>query len=99
MAHSITNTLLFFFRGSGMGADPSRAPCRKAKDLRKERRLQKEQIRQHPEGVSSIVSPTPPIPTQMTQHKGLEDFINQSLSENSTHSLEVSRKQSFLLLC
>ncbi|XP_029031539.1 arginyl-tRNA--protein transferase 1 isoform X5 [Betta splendens] len=70
----------------GMGADPSRAPCRKAKDLRKERRLQKEQMRQHAEGVSSIVSPTPP---QMTQPKGLEDFINQSLPENAAHSLEV----------
>ncbi|XP_055358436.1 arginyl-tRNA--protein transferase 1 isoform X4 [Betta splendens] len=72
----------------GMGADPSRAPCRKAKDLRKERRLQKEQMRQHAEGVSSIVSPTPP---QMTQPKGLEDFINQSLPENAAHSLEFRR--------
>ncbi|KAK2824051.1 hypothetical protein Q5P01_021226 [Channa striata] len=76
----------------GMGADPSRPPCRKAKDLRKERRLQKEKMRQHADGVSSIVSPTPPTPTQNNQSnqpKALEDFINESLPENSTHCLEV----------
>ncbi|XP_039995346.1 arginyl-tRNA--protein transferase 1 isoform X4 [Xiphias gladius] len=75
--------------GAGMGADPSRPPCRKAKDLRKERRLQKEQMRQHADGVSSIVSPTPPTPTQTNQTKTLEDFINESLPDNFSHCLEV----------
>ncbi|XP_029305190.1 arginyl-tRNA--protein transferase 1 isoform X3 [Cottoperca gobio] len=73
----------------GMGADPGRPLCRKAKDLRKERRLQKEQIRQNAEGVSSIVSPTPPSPAQTSQSKPLEDFINESLPDNSSHCLEV----------
>ncbi|XP_008296829.1 arginyl-tRNA--protein transferase 1 isoform X1 [Stegastes partitus] len=73
----------------GMGADPSRPPCRKAKDLRKERRLQKEQIRQHTDGVSSIVSPAQPTPTHTNQPKPLEEFINESLPENSSHCLEV----------
>ncbi|XP_040906085.1 arginyl-tRNA--protein transferase 1 isoform X2 [Toxotes jaculatrix] len=73
----------------GMGADPSRPPCRKAKDLRKERHLQKEQMRQHADGISSIVSPTPPPPTQTNQPKNLEDFISESLPENSSHCLEV----------
>ncbi|KAA8590077.1 hypothetical protein FQN60_014011 [Etheostoma spectabile] len=73
---------------SWMGADPGRPPCRKAKDLRKERRLQKEQIRQA-DGVSSIVSPTPPAPAQLKLPKALEDFINESLPENSSHCLEV----------
>uniref|UniRef100_A0AAQ6IDF6 Arginyl-tRNA--protein transferase 1 n=1 Tax=Anabas testudineus TaxID=64144 RepID=A0AAQ6IDF6_ANATE len=77
------------FWGAGMGADPSRPPCRKAKDLRKERRLQKEQMRQHADGVSSIVSPTPPAPTQTNQPKALEDFINESLPDNSDHCIEV----------
>ncbi|KAF1375956.1 hypothetical protein PFLUV_G00225580 [Perca fluviatilis] len=72
----------------GMGADPGRPPCRKAKDLRKERRLQKEQIRQA-DGVSSIVSPTPPAPAQPKLPKALEDFVNESLPENSSHCLEV----------
>ncbi|XP_040034738.2 arginyl-tRNA--protein transferase 1 isoform X1 [Gasterosteus aculeatus] len=74
---------------AGMGADPGRPPCRKAKDLRKERRLQKEQNRQQSEGDASIVSPTPPNPAQTTQPKPLEDFINESLPDNSPHRLEV----------
>ncbi|XP_031728724.1 arginyl-tRNA--protein transferase 1 isoform X3 [Anarrhichthys ocellatus] len=73
----------------GMGADPGRPPCRKARDLRKERRLQKEQIRQHADGGSSIVSPTPPTPALTKQPKPLEDFISESLPDNSSHCLEV----------
>uniref|UniRef100_A0A8C2XRW8 Arginyl-tRNA--protein transferase 1 n=1 Tax=Cyclopterus lumpus TaxID=8103 RepID=A0A8C2XRW8_CYCLU len=75
--------------GGGMGADPGRPQCRKAKDLRKERRLQKEQIRQHADGDSSIVSPMPPTAAQTKQPKPLEDFINESLPDNSSHCLEV----------
>uniref|UniRef100_A0A665TUV3 Arginyl-tRNA--protein transferase 1 n=1 Tax=Echeneis naucrates TaxID=173247 RepID=A0A665TUV3_ECHNA len=59
----------------GIGADPSRPPCRKAKDLRKERRLQKDQMRQNTDGTN--------------QPKSLEDFINESLPENASHCLEV----------
>ncbi|XP_010773045.1 arginyl-tRNA--protein transferase 1 [Notothenia coriiceps] len=70
----------------GIGADPARPPCRKAKDLRKERRLQKNQIRQNVDGVPSIVSPPPPTAAQT---KPLEDFINESLPDNSSHCLEV----------
>ncbi|KAG7230086.1 hypothetical protein INR49_009806 [Caranx melampygus] len=75
----------------GMGADPSRPPCRKAKDLRKERRLQKEQMRQHVDGVTSVVSPTPSTthPSQANQPKTLEDFIDESLPDDSSHCLEV----------
>ncbi|KAM6916023.1 arginyl-tRNA--protein transferase 1 isoform 2-T2 [Xenentodon cancila] len=69
----------------GIGVDPSRPPCRKAKDLRKERRLQKEQIRQHAEGVSSTNS----TPCQSNQSKSLEDFINESLPDDCSHRLEV----------
>ncbi|KAM8859770.1 arginyl-tRNA--protein transferase 1 isoform 6-T6 [Spinachia spinachia] len=76
---------------AGMGADPGRPPCRKAKDLRKERRLQKEQNRQQSEGDASIVSPTPLNPAQTTQPKPLEDFINESLPDNSPHRLEFRR--------
>uniref|UniRef100_A0AAX7TBE8 Arginyl-tRNA--protein transferase 1 n=1 Tax=Astatotilapia calliptera TaxID=8154 RepID=A0AAX7TBE8_ASTCA len=56
---------------AGNGADPSRPPCRKAKELRKERRLQKEQM------------------SQNNQSKTLEEFISESLPENSAHCLEV----------
>ncbi|XP_036979209.1 arginyl-tRNA--protein transferase 1 isoform X3 [Acanthopagrus latus] len=68
----------------GVGADASRPPCRKAKDLRKERRLQKEQMRQDADGVSSS-----PSPAQTNQPKPLEDFISESLPDNSSHCLEV----------
>ncbi|XP_030298249.1 arginyl-tRNA--protein transferase 1 isoform X3 [Sparus aurata] len=68
----------------GVGADASRPPCRKAKDLRKERRLQKEQMRQDADGVSSS-----PSPAQTNQPKPLEDFISDSLPDNSSHCLEV----------
>ncbi|CAJ1067828.1 arginyl-tRNA--protein transferase 1 isoform X2 [Xyrichtys novacula] len=73
----------------GVGADASRPPCRKAKELRKERRLQKEQMRQRNDGASPIVSPTPSDPPQTNQPKPLEDFISESLPENSSHNLEV----------
>ncbi|XP_053292318.1 arginyl-tRNA--protein transferase 1 isoform X5 [Pleuronectes platessa] len=77
--------------GAVMGADPSRPPCRKAKELRKERRLQKEQMRQNTDGVSSIVSSTPPTPTHASQTKTLEDFIDESLPDKSSHCLEFRR--------
>ncbi|XP_060896619.1 arginyl-tRNA--protein transferase 1 isoform X4 [Labrus mixtus] len=75
----------------GTGADASRPPCRKAKDLRKERRLQKEQTRQLADGASPIVSPTPTTPAQNNQPKPLEDFMTESLPENSSHGLEFRR--------
>uniref|UniRef100_A0A1A7X973 Arginyl-tRNA--protein transferase 1 n=1 Tax=Iconisemion striatum TaxID=60296 RepID=A0A1A7X973_9TELE len=66
----------------GKGADPNRPPCRKAKDLRKERRLQKDQIRQHADAPK-------PNPTQSNQPKSLEDFISESLGDSTSHQLEV----------
>uniref|UniRef100_A0A672IUF7 Arginyl-tRNA--protein transferase 1 n=1 Tax=Salarias fasciatus TaxID=181472 RepID=A0A672IUF7_SALFA len=76
-------------RDAGVGADPSRPPCRKAKDVRKERRLQKGQARQHGDGVSSTVSPPQPAPTPNNQAKSLEEFISESMPDNSSHCLEV----------
>ncbi|KAM9848195.1 arginyl-tRNA--protein transferase 1 isoform 1-T1 [Aulostomus maculatus] len=73
----------------GMGVDPNRPPCRKAKEMRKERRHQKEQMREHHDGVSSIVTPTSPPPTQTNQPKTLEDFIKETLPDSSSHCLEV----------
>lgn len=102
-AFDICLPFFFFSWGAGVGADASRPPCRKAKDLRRERRLQKEQMRLGADGVSSIVSPTPPTPSQNNQPKPLEDFISESLPDNSSHCLEVSRNTewvlSFLLVC
>uniref|UniRef100_A0A667XMP8 Arginyl-tRNA--protein transferase 1 n=1 Tax=Myripristis murdjan TaxID=586833 RepID=A0A667XMP8_9TELE len=89
-SHYVPYVFMFFFLwGAGVGADPNRPPCRKAKDLRKERRLQKEQMRQQAGGVSSNVTPTPATPTPTNQPKSLEDFINESLTDNPLHCLEV----------
>ncbi|XP_008428544.1 arginyl-tRNA--protein transferase 1 isoform X2 [Poecilia reticulata] len=67
----------------GLGADPSRPPSRKAKDLRRERRLQKDQKRQHGAGVS------PAKPAHTNQTKTLEEFISESLEDSSSDRLEV----------
>ncbi|KAJ8334043.1 hypothetical protein SKAU_G00413620 [Synaphobranchus kaupii] len=71
----------------GVGADPSRPPCRKAKDLRKERRQLKEQQRQQEGGAPSAGSA--PTSTPPTQSKPLEDLIAESLPEDAKHRLEV----------
>ncbi|KAM4607903.1 LOW QUALITY PROTEIN: arginyl-tRNA--protein transferase 1 [Polymixia lowei] len=73
----------------GIGADPNRPQCRKAKDLRKERRLQKEQLRQQAGGVSVPVDLTPAAPPQANQPKTLEEFINELLPDDPLHRLEV----------
>lgn len=71
----------------GVGADPSRPPCRKAKDLRKERRQLKEQQRQQEGGASSAGSA--PACAPPTQSRTLEDLIAESLPEDAKHRLEV----------
>lgn len=73
----------------GMGADPNRPLCRKAKDIRKERRLQKEQQRQSSEGIAPTTKTPPSGLSQNNQAKGLEDFISESLSDSAAHGLEV----------
>ncbi|KAI1894534.1 hypothetical protein AGOR_G00116780 [Albula goreensis] len=76
----------------GVGADPTKPPCRKAKDLRKERRQQKEQQRQKEGGApspSTGPASSPALPTQPNQPKTLEDFITESLPEDGKHRLEV----------
>uniref|UniRef100_A0A8C2GK58 Arginyl-tRNA--protein transferase 1 n=1 Tax=Cyprinus carpio TaxID=7962 RepID=A0A8C2GK58_CYPCA len=71
----------------GKGADPNRPLCRKAKDLRKERRLLKEQQKQQ-EAVSSSVNPAP-SKSASNQPKSLEGFITESLPSDPLHRLEV----------
>ncbi|XP_034040227.1 arginyl-tRNA--protein transferase 1 isoform X1 [Thalassophryne amazonica] len=73
----------------GIGADPNRPPCRKAKHLRKQRHLQKGQMKSHVVGKSNFVTATSPTSTKPVQSKILEDFINESLPEDPRHCLEV----------
>ncbi|KAG7334333.1 hypothetical protein KOW79_002740 [Hemibagrus wyckioides] len=73
----------------GVGADPSKPPCRKAKDIRKERRLQKEQQKQQ-DGGGTATNPKPPPATPASgQPKPLEEFINDSVPDDPLHRLEV----------
>ncbi|TNN33465.1 Arginyl-tRNA--protein transferase 1 [Liparis tanakae] len=62
---------------AGRGADPGRPPSRKAKDLRKERRLQKE-VGRHGEGDA------PPAAAP----KALEDFLREAQPDGAPHRLE-----------
>ncbi|KAK6328957.1 hypothetical protein J4Q44_G00009350 [Coregonus suidteri] len=71
----------------GVGADPGRPVCRKAKDLRKERRLQKRQ--QVGGGVPASATSNPATPVPLSQPKTLEKLINESLPDSPLHRLEV----------
>ncbi|KAL4641294.1 arginyl-tRNA-protein transferase 1 isoform X2 [Arapaima gigas] len=72
----------------GVGADPNRPQCRKAKDLRKERRLQKEQQRKQEGGPPSAPAPAP-ITTLTSQAKTLEECVTDSTPDDASHRLEV----------
>ncbi|XP_042179361.1 arginyl-tRNA--protein transferase 1 isoform X5 [Oncorhynchus tshawytscha] len=75
----------------GVGADPGRPLCRKAKELRKARRLQKDQKRQVGGGVPVSATSIPTTPVQLNQPKALEEFINESLPDSPLHRLEFRR--------
>ncbi|XP_053926851.1 arginyl-tRNA--protein transferase 1 isoform X3 [Cuculus canorus] len=79
----------------GKGADLSKPPCRKAKDIRKERKLQKLlqnqacalEGSQHQAGDQRVLSQnSKPKPNQP---KALEDFVFVSFPDDAPHKLEV----------
>ncbi|XP_019498471.1 PREDICTED: arginyl-tRNA--protein transferase 1 isoform X3 [Hipposideros armiger] len=77
----------------GKGADLSKPPCRKAKEIRKERKRLK-LMQQNPagefEGLQAHREPlSPPKAAKSNQPKSLEDLIFESLPENTSHKLEV----------
>ncbi|XP_004751853.1 arginyl-tRNA--protein transferase 1 isoform X3 [Mustela nigripes] len=79
----------------GKGADLSKPPCRKAKEIRKERKRLK-LMQQNPagelEGFQAQGEPPslfPPKANKSNQPKSLEDLIFESLPENASHKLEV----------
>uniref|UniRef100_A0A8D0HIT9 Arginyl-tRNA--protein transferase 1 n=1 Tax=Sphenodon punctatus TaxID=8508 RepID=A0A8D0HIT9_SPHPU len=75
----------------GKGADLNKPPCRKAKDIRKERKLQKLlQNQAHPlEDPPSQVLLTQNAKPKTNQPKSVEDFIFVPLLEDAAHGLEV----------
>jgi len=82
------SSIVVVFLILGKGADPNRPLCRKAKDIRKEKRLQKEQLKQQ-EPLSSSPSPAP-SKSSSNQPKSLEDFITEHLPSDPLHRLEAS---------
>ncbi|XP_070637060.1 arginyl-tRNA--protein transferase 1 isoform X4 [Bos indicus] len=78
----------------GRGADLSKPPCRKAKEIRKERKrlklMQQNPAGEH-EGFQAQCQPSSLLPpkTKSNQPKSLEDLIFESLPENASHKLEV----------
>lgn len=89
----VFNSLLVSFEGKG--ADLSKPPCRKAKDIRKERKLQKLLQNQMgtlegsplQAGQQALLSQNSKTPTN--QPKSIEDFIFVSLPDDAPHKLEV----------
>lgn len=67
---------------TGLGADPNKPKCKKAKELRKEKRLAKQ---------SDPPTDTPkPQKQQKCQEKTLEDFLNEpDRADNCAHRLEI----------
>ncbi|XP_032137753.1 arginyl-tRNA--protein transferase 1 isoform X11 [Sapajus apella] len=80
----------------GKGADLSKPPCRKAKEIRKERKrlklMQQNPAGEH-EGFQAQGQPPSlfPAKAKSNQPKALEDLIFESLPENASHKLEFTR--------
>ncbi|CAH2296526.1 arginyl-tRNA-- transferase 1 isoform X1 [Pelobates cultripes] len=75
----------------GKGADANKPPCHKAKDIRKERRMQKQLLQQSDNTCLSPESPVikPPKPQNVSRSKTLEEFISVTQFEPTAHTLEV----------
>uniref|UniRef100_A0A7N4V021 Arginyl-tRNA--protein transferase 1 n=1 Tax=Sarcophilus harrisii TaxID=9305 RepID=A0A7N4V021_SARHA len=67
----------------GKGADLSKPPCRKAKDIRKERKRQKLILKSQTDQVQHEEKP------KLNQPKSIEDFIFDTLPDKSAHQLEA----------
>ncbi|XP_053306228.1 arginyl-tRNA--protein transferase 1 isoform X2 [Spea bombifrons] len=72
----------------GIGADANKPPCRKAKDIRKERRLQKLLLQQSETSGGPQDAPVTSKP-KANCGKSLEEFISGSRPEAAAHNLEV----------
>ncbi|XP_041065363.1 arginyl-tRNA--protein transferase 1 isoform X5 [Carcharodon carcharias] len=87
----------------GRGADPTKPPCRKAKDIRREIKLKKLLQKQQQRGVADVSQHQEPscanphtvllghhVP-QANRPKSLEEFIFESLTPDAVHQLEYTR--------
>ncbi|XP_075697224.1 arginyl-tRNA--protein transferase 1 isoform X2 [Rhinoderma darwinii] len=83
-------TTVYSMPNPGKGADTTRPPCRKAKDVRKERRLQKRLLQKADQTSSEQPDVTPTAPKlKSSAIKSVEEFIDVLDAENAAHRLEV----------
>nr|XP_010599509.1 arginyl-tRNA--protein transferase 1 isoform X4 [Loxodonta africana] len=80
----------------GKGADLTKPPCRKAKEIRKERKrlkLMQRSSAEEPQGLRAQGEPPSLIPPKAKSNapKSLEDFIFEPLPEDASHKLEFTR--------
>ncbi|XP_040217890.1 arginyl-tRNA--protein transferase 1 isoform X4 [Rana temporaria] len=77
----------------GIGADASKPPCRKAKDIRKDRRLKKLQLQNSDHSTSSGETVTIPNASKPNTNgtKSLEEFFTVADPEKASHRLEFTR--------
>ncbi|XP_036591059.1 arginyl-tRNA--protein transferase 1 isoform X4 [Trichosurus vulpecula] len=80
----------------GKGADLSKPPCRKAKDIRKERKRQKLILKSQTDKLEGFQiqhepQPFPSEKPKLNQPKSIEDFIFDTLPEDAAHQLEFTR--------
>ncbi|XP_077206096.1 arginyl-tRNA--protein transferase 1 isoform X8 [Paroedura picta] len=71
----------------GKGADLSKPPCRKAKDIRKEQKLQK--LLQSQTGNHALQEAAQKSKSKANQTKSVEDFVFSTLPPDAVHKLEV----------
>uniref|UniRef100_A0A8C4SZE3 Arginyl-tRNA--protein transferase 1 n=1 Tax=Erpetoichthys calabaricus TaxID=27687 RepID=A0A8C4SZE3_ERPCA len=71
----------------GFGADPHRPPCRKAKEMRRERRLQKLLQKQQAGGITQAL----PAPSLSVPAKSIKELIAESLPTEVASQLEFRR--------
>lgn len=69
----------------GKGADPNKPKCIKAKELRRQHKLQKLQLK----GELSDQYPVQAAKPVRNAPKSLEDFLNEPFPENPAHNLEI----------
>ncbi|XP_077311502.1 arginyl-tRNA--protein transferase 1 isoform X4 [Lithobates pipiens] len=76
----------------GIGADASKPPCRKAKDIRKDRRLKKLQLQNsdHATSGEAVTIPNASKPNTNSS-KSLEEFLIVADPEKASHRLEFTR--------
>ena len=76
----------------GQGPDPNKPPCRKAKEIRKERNMLKQAARKESAGQSSHETTDSATPTaKQDDRKPLEAFLSElpSTDENPAHKLTI----------